>query len=616
MSLPPVTTVQQPNIPITTTTVNPTSSNQVPPPSLHTRSTGWHAKSFGFDWNKRSDQHKYLVKSGLPEVHAAIVNDDWTLALELICPEDFGLLWLPPASQLQPKNGGTDLDASSWTVDLLSQKEDIRNNAILQMALHTAFVTSVGNNCLYGANLLNLCLLKPARPDVLQHVITLAAKQAPQYLNLPDALGRTPLWVAIDNQDQASIQLLLKAGSDPLQACKFSDQGEPKSPLSLVAKSADKKLFRDLLRGTVEQRKKFTSYNFNDDPLFLKLWVSVHSSEDVLWMADQVEALRGPLLCCEDSSGSSYFYRSVINGSLDNKLANGNQDLIEWLKKLDTSPTVSKDIESSPLYAVASHATIQNFWTLLEFFFDDENTSFSAIEKNVLIEEISKKFLVSRTAKEVEQYAVDILNNKEKSKTDVKAFIKSQFELLLFDETLDLNCENYARLATSVWPFISNEEKEKIFYNAALRSENHMNLVFGMLDFSLDFGMIENLLHSASINKKIAAFEFAAERYYDSSMLSKWVQAGDKCIDIFELAISAGSIKWVEKLIDAGLKLQDPFSKDHNLISLLADLDPEGLAKKLSDIQIQITPYLVNQAETEAGKQALIALMANPDKTN
>ena len=99
-------------------------------------------------------------------------------------------------------------------------------------------------------------------------------------------------------------------------------------------------------------------------------------------------------------------------------------------------------------------------------------------------------------------------------------------------------------------------------------------------------------------------------------MLSKWVQAGDKCIDIFELAISAGSIKWVEKLIDAGLKLQDPFSKDHNLISLLADLDPEGLAKKLSDIQIQITPYLVNQAETEAGKQALIALMANPDKTN
>ena len=92
MSLPPVTTAQQPNTRITTTTVNPTSSSQIPPPALRTRPAGWHAKSFGFDWNKRSDQHKYLVKSGLPEVHAAIMNDDWDLALELIGPDDFGLL--------------------------------------------------------------------------------------------------------------------------------------------------------------------------------------------------------------------------------------------------------------------------------------------------------------------------------------------------------------------------------------------------------------------------------------------------------------------------------------------------------------------------------------------
>ena len=270
MSLPPVTTAQPPNALIITTAVNPTSSTQTQTPELRTRPPGWHAKSFGFDWNKRADQHKYLVSSGLPEVHAAIVNDDWDLALELICSKDFGLLWLPPASQSTSKESTSDLDTSNWTVDLLSQNESIRINAILQMALHNTFVTSIGDNCLYGANLLNLCLLKPARPDVLQYVITLAAKHAPQYLNLPNAIGRTPLWIAIENHDQASIQLLLNAGADPLQACKFSSEGKPKSPLSFAAKSTDKELFRDLLRAVVEQGKKSTPYDFNKDPLFLK----------------------------------------------------------------------------------------------------------------------------------------------------------------------------------------------------------------------------------------------------------------------------------------------------------------------------------------------------------
>ncbi len=91
MSIPTVTTAQQPNTHLNTTVVIPSTTQQTQPPALHTRPAGWHAKIFGFDWNKRAEQHKYEVKSGLPEVHAAIVNDDWDLALELICPDDFGL---------------------------------------------------------------------------------------------------------------------------------------------------------------------------------------------------------------------------------------------------------------------------------------------------------------------------------------------------------------------------------------------------------------------------------------------------------------------------------------------------------------------------------------------
>jgi hypothetical protein len=132
MSLPPVTTAQQPNNFIITTAVNSTGSTQTPLLAVLTRRPGLHAKLLGFDWKKRSDQTKYLIKSGLPVVHAAIVNDDWDLALELINPDDFGLLWLPPVSQSAPKNGGSDLDASTWTIDLLNKNESIRNDAILQ----------------------------------------------------------------------------------------------------------------------------------------------------------------------------------------------------------------------------------------------------------------------------------------------------------------------------------------------------------------------------------------------------------------------------------------------------------------------------------------------------
>jgi len=511
MSLPPVTTVHQPNILITTTTVNPTNSNQTSPPALRTRPPGWHAKSFGFDWNKRADQHKYLIKSGLPEVHAAIVNDDWDLALELICPDDFGLLWLPPASQRQPQNGGTDLDASSWTVDLLSQNKNIQNNAILKMALHHTFVTSVGDNCLYGANLLTLCLLEPARPDVLQHVITLAAKHAPQYLNLPDALGRTPLWVALENQDQASMHLLLKAGADPLQACKFSAQSEPKSLLSLAAKYANKELFRDLLRAVVEQGKKSTPYDFNKDPLFLKRWASVHSSEDVLWLADQVEALRGPMLCCEDISGSSYFYRSVIDGSLDNTLANGNEDLIEWLRKLDTSPTVSEDIESSPLYAAASQASVNTYKELENFFFginkktlcdDDMDDLYEDIPKtDILCKKMEEKFFLNCTAKDFDHYLDSLPESPQVSKSNQKyVFIQKQLQIFLRNQ-YKLNFDDYARIVKSLWPFISENEKNVVLNGATFTSDGRTKLIFSMLDFNLNHNSIEAIaLKLANLN--------------------------------------------------------------------------------------------------------------------
>jgi len=548
----------------------------------------------------------------LPEVHAAIVNDDWDLASELICPEDFGLHWLPPALQRHSQNDVTDLDASSWTIDLLNQNKDIQNNAILEMVLHNTFVTSAGDNCLYGANLLTLCLLKPARPNVLQHVISLAAKQAPQYLNLPDALGRTPLWVAIENQDQGSVQLLLKAGADPRQACKFSAQAETKSPLSIAAKSADKAIFRDLLHATLKQVKKFTPYDFNEDQLYIKQWASGHSPDDVQWLADQVEALRGPLFCCDDNSGTSYFYKSVINGSLEYKLKNGSEDLIEWMKKLDTSPVISEDMESSPMYAAALKSSIYTYLELDDFFFGSDKEICNNKEINALHLRIEDQFFLKWTVEDFYQYldSQPKLTQAEKLK-QVEQFIKKQLKVFL-ENSSDLNFDDYARTVKSVWPFISDDDKNEIFINAMLSTDERRELVLGLLDYELTSSTIESILHLASPNRNTAAFEFAADRSLEMVQIIESIESGENTgYDMFNLALAARSLKWVERLIDAGFNLQAAIDDIPTYISVLADIDPQGLAQKLKGLKYEVTPRMIERANTEAGKHALKALMTS-----
>jgi len=612
MSLAPVTTGQQQNKLITTTVVDATSSKQVTPPALSTRSAGWHANSFGFDWNKRSDHHKYLVKNGLPEVHAAIINDDWDLALELICPEDFGLLWLPPASQSPSKNNHSDLDSANWTVELLSQNENTRNNAILAMAIHNCGVTSIDTNCLYGANLLNLCLLKPARSDVLQHVISMAATQAPKYLNLPDAVGRTPLWIAVKNQDHASIQLLLKAGADPILGCKFSAEGELKPPLYLAAKYANKEIFRDLLRAVVDQGKKFTPYDYDIDPLYLKRWASDHSSEDVLWLADKVESLCGPLLCCEDISGSSYFYRSVIDGSLGQKLKNGNEDLFEWLKSLDISTVASDDIESSPLYAAVSNENLHTYFELANFFSTSNKARFSTKKMDEAYKKAEEKFILSRTSEDFDQYLDHFPKRLLALKsTQKKILMEMQYRALLRNQR-EIGFNDYARLVKSVWSFISDDEKNILFLDAAINSNERMEFIFSMLDCSLSSSTIESLMQKASAIGNKAAFEFAADLSYVMRSALELLKTGeDKGYGMFQMAIEARSLKWVEKLIDAGLNRQKVIAESGNYMVMLADLDPHGLSEKLKGLNYIITPRMVEQASTEAGKQALTALMTN-----
>jgi hypothetical protein len=85
-------------------------------------------------------------------------------------------------------------------------------------------------------------------------------------------------------------------------------------------------------------------------------------------------------------------------------------------------------------------------------------------------------------------------------------------------------------------------------------------------------------------------------------------------VDMFNKALAARSVKWVEKIIAAGYNIQNDIAISPAVIIRLAEIDPQGLAKKLKGLDYKIIPRMIEQAKTEEGKQALKALMK--DATN
>jgi len=230
-SEPPITNATTPNT--TTPTSNQTTANPGQP-VLHHRPVGQHAASQGFSWNKPADYHKYLIKTGLPEVHAAVLNGDWAYATEILCAEDIGLRWLPAISQRQASKQYVNQETPHWAVTIASSDQSKQARAIIDVALNLSDITSVKPaGCLYGTNLLTLCLQLPAPAKFTQKVIDLATHGAPAYLSLPDGSGRTPLHIAIERRDTDLVRELLDADADPLTSCRFA-QGHTASAYHLA----------------------------------------------------------------------------------------------------------------------------------------------------------------------------------------------------------------------------------------------------------------------------------------------------------------------------------------------------------------------------------------------
>ncbi len=109
----------------TTTSTTTTNAHTLPAgtsrPIVNARPVGWHAKTLGFDWKRRSEQHHYRQSTGLPGVHAAVINNDWDTASELLCKEDIGMLWLPTTSQQNSAKNGNDTEYGTWASTLPSK---------------------------------------------------------------------------------------------------------------------------------------------------------------------------------------------------------------------------------------------------------------------------------------------------------------------------------------------------------------------------------------------------------------------------------------------------------------------------------------------------------------
>jgi hypothetical protein len=264
------------------------------------------------------------------------------------------------------------------------------------------------------------------------------------------------------------------------------------------------------------------------------------------------------------------------------------------------------------MFAAASQAAIQTYIELDDFYFASDKETFCNIEVDTFENILKNKFLLRWTVKDFDHYLDSLPETLKASNSNHKRnFINGQLKVLLGNH-LKLSFDDYARTVKSVWPFISDTEKLHLFVNAALSADARMELVFGLLDCPLNIKTIEVLMYMARVYRKTVAFEFAADRSFKMGMALESLSKGnDTGYDMFLMALEAGSLKWVEKLIAAGINRQKAIADSPTCISLLADLDPEGLQTKLKGLNYNITDLMISHAETEAGKQALMELMTN-----
>ena len=565
----------------------PKNATQLPTqPIINHRTVGLHANSLGFDWKKPADCHKYLVKTGLPEVHAAILNEDWAYAEEILCTEDIGLAWLPTISQRQALKRFNENHTSAWAVQLASGDYATQKRAVIDMAIGLTGITSVvPAGCMYGTNLLTLCLHVQAPANFIRKVIDLSAKHSPAYLSIPDGSGRTPLYIAIERNDKEQVRALLDAGANPLVGCKFT-QGETQTIYHLEINKDTDEFFLMLLEKAIPLFTQDGKYSIEKDGLSLMEWVARNDEEAVGTLADRFEILKDALFNFPDKSGTSMVYRKLEKG-----------DPVEGV----IVPLIGSAIDKSALHAAAIGAPVAIYVDLLKCLKlgnDADNQHLDASKQTLAT------FFSKRSVLEITELIY---------RTD-EAGKMARLELMFLMRYLNkLPTEQFISIAKVLWPTLNDDEKNDLFENTARYPDTCFEAVLQLIDCPITETYIGLIQYHAKRNGNKAAWEFAVNRDSYFSSLLKGVWEGENLTlstYMIEQMLALGSLNSLATSLTTGIHLQQKIDlSGERILPLLADLDPEGLKSRLAGCRLPSDDTILASCKTEQGRQALSELL-------
>lgn len=260
---PPVITTTL-NSRTTTTRTRSTQQTCATPPLLQSKSE-----------SERSTLIKALLNeqnTGAPPLHQAIADGDFELAKVLLASGAWVKTEIRPPIRLEeeltaklfslgrPKNFREKHGADA--------KQE-RNKCIVDLVVTMEQAAPQWRIRNTGANALTLALLCNAPLDFIEHLLAVAKQQFAAIVDQADAIGRTPISIAIEHGDPALITLLLENG-----ACAHSDTkieaaldlcvntGQPQLlPLFLQISDTSKQVFFNGIQRHVESlvTKDFTS---------------------------------------------------------------------------------------------------------------------------------------------------------------------------------------------------------------------------------------------------------------------------------------------------------------------------------------------------------------------
>ncbi len=595
----PATTTTTTNTTATTTTAAVTSSQKPTPlPRMSSKPVGWHAKNLGYDWHKRADHHKYLVETGLPPVHAAVINHDWETAAELLSPADIGLIWTPPVSHRPPMLNKGHSGSSGWSTKLLSKNEEQRNAAIIEMSADLVERTNpMGTGSMYGANLLTLCLEKRAPLEFLQKVITLSQKHAPQCLNNPDASGKTPMYVAIQQDDTAAVEMLLDAGADwRIRSKLINHDGTKGGPdaCQFAMKVGSDEIIDLILSEAVQQLPAPDNYPIANDPFQIAQWVATREERDVVRLAEKFKSLQFALFSFPDKSGSSLYRRRIEN----------NVPV-----EVNTQTLINPIEGNNVLYITATYGPPEVFFNLLNFLRSEYNgEDLDSIATYAITIFLKNKAVESMKtlSEQCDSFDNCIINAKKTllEKESIHSFEK--FKIIL---------ENVCKI-------LNESEKIKVFSNLGQYDSRYVDLFIKKTDFKVNEKLFTKLCTTAANWRNTELFDYAAEQ---SSMTLAALNDPNRSVangvfaDALFYSMRARSGQWTEKLLQACPDLQRVFNLGSQfLLPAFADFDPSGLPARLEGIDFD--PDMAEREsfeliQTDEGRQALTDLI-NARRTN